>query len=305
MSRLGRSQPVQPFASHGFLGNTPANGVLPPRPTLVENDGRRQIPQRLTPLQPLVSHGFLGNVPANGALPPFPTVAPLYDERRRQLPPPLPFFSAHGFVDSGVGVPGTTPPPPASIDRVDQRGRYLPLPPITISAALQAVTGSVPLPPAPFVVPLDERRRFLTALAADVLVGYDDADPPLPNVVEPDDRRRRRALAPDPTVLSAATTASTPPFIPPPGPFVVPLTERNRLLERLPTLTVSHGFVDPGPAPVGTTPPPVANIDRADQRARYLPLSPLVLSGVLIPFVPPPPPVVLGGTDWAPAIASV
>lgn len=41
MSREGRSQPVQPYVTHGFLGNTPANGVLPPPPTIVDRVDQR------------------------------------------------------------------------------------------------------------------------------------------------------------------------------------------------------------------------------------------------------------------------
>ena len=70
MSRLGRSQPVQPFATHGFLGNTPANGVLPGRILVVEPEDRVRQGRRRPTLQPFRGeHGFVGNIPANGVLP--------------------------------------------------------------------------------------------------------------------------------------------------------------------------------------------------------------------------------------------
>lgn len=160
MSRLGRSQPIPPFAAHGFVdpgpgpvGTTPANTVV------IENDDRRR---RTPPLQPVVINGLYATVLTLTVMPPFPTVA-IFPDRPRSLSPLQP-VSEHGFVDPGPGPVGTVPPPITNVDRVDQRVRYRPLDPYAVSAALLSVQLPAVLPTGPFVVPLTERSRLLAAL---------------------------------------------------------------------------------------------------------------------------------------------
>lgn len=225
MSREGRAQPVQPFATHGFVGNTPANGVLPGRIVVCEND-----------------------------------------DRRRRTPPPQPVVISGAYAS--VTAPVIFPPEPLVLDRADQRGRYRPPDAISISAALASVAPpATPVPPGPYVVPVDERRRFLAQLPPAVLRGYDDADPPLPTVVEPDDRRRRRPT-PDPLTFSGALAT----FF---GPFVGP-------------------------------PPPIFVMQPVDTRRYRAPDAVWIAStiGATIPFIVAPPVTVLGGTDWAAEIAT-
>lgn len=329
MSRLGRSQPVQPTAWHGFVDPGPGPvGTTPPQVTVVPlvDERRRQQPA-LTPvvlsgvlapvsapavfppapvvvaaerqrgvfLQPTVAHGL------DEAAPPAPTVAEP-DDRRRRSRPALDPVTLSGAFSVAPAPPAAAPPPPVNVDRADQRGRFKTPDPVALSGAL-FVTPVAPtaVPPAPFVVPLEERRRFLAALPPTVSAGFDDVVPPAANVVGPDGRPRQRPH--DPTFLSGATLGATPApaAVPPPGPFVVPIEERRRLLALRPA-TSSHGFVDPGPGPVGTTPPPVTSIDRVDQRVRYLPQSSLVFSGVLAPPETPPAPNVGTVQDMTPFI---
>lgn len=170
MSRLGRSQPVQPSAWHGFVDPGPAAvGTVPPRAVVVPHDPRpRQfyVPQ----LSPIVISGALTSFPPAAVLPPAPVTVEV--PRRASALNPLQPIATHGFVASGVGVPGTTPPASINVDRVDQRGRYRLLDPIAISAALRSVTAApVVLPSGPFVVPLDERRRFLATLPPTIMHG--------------------------------------------------------------------------------------------------------------------------------------
>jgi len=287
MSRLGRSQPVQPTAWHGFVDPGPGPvGTVPPRVQVVPLDADRHhlraappaviathgpvgapavvsppapfaVPlnekPRARPLDSVVLSGALAGLTAPPAFPPGATVVPL-DQRSRLpvIPPPT---SAHGFLDSGVGAPGTAPPPPFNLDRADQRARYRPLDPIALSGVLAALAAAPPpaTPPGPFVVPLEERRRFLAALPPEFSVGFDDVKPPPPNVVEQDDRRRRRPPLEAFTSTPDAAFAPVAPSLPP-KPFVVPIDQRGRFLVMLPS-TGQHGYVDPG-AIVPPTPMP-------------------------------------------------
>jgi hypothetical protein len=182
MSRLGRSQPIQPFSSHGFLGNVPANGVLPPAPVVVERERRRDS----APVAISVNGLYAIQAPVSAI--PNPVFVALIDERRRRVGLDPISFSGASKVSSGVGTPGTTPP-------------------------------------GPFVIPLDERRRFLAALPTTSSHGYDDVEPPRATVVEGD---RRRPRTPDPLQLSGVLAPFLPPFAKPPGPVVV-LGEDGRL----------------------------------------------------------------------------
>jgi hypothetical protein len=220
MSREGRAQPIQPFATHGFLGNIPPNGVLPGVVTVVDsNDDRRR---KTLPLPPVILNGLYSIQQAPTVAPPAP-VNVNRDDRRKPAPDPV---AEHGF--------------PAD--------QYL--------------------PPAPFVVPLEERRRFLAQLPPTVLRGYDNVEPPeevgAPElyVVEPDDKRRRRQT-PDPISLLGVPVDQFAPFVKPPAPLIV--------------------FV------------PV------DGR-RYRPPDAIVIGSTIaatIPIVVAPPVTVLAGTDWA------
>lgn len=235
---------------------------------------------------------------------------------------PVQPIALHGFVDSGVGVPGTAPPAPVVVDRVDQRARYLPLPPIVVNGLLSTVAPpAADTPPAPVVTPLDERSRRRQTPDAIVLGGNavpvappatvspplpvivpvderarrppapppfvsqtrDDSVPPPPAVVEPA-RPRDRYRTPDPTVLTGPLAFDQPVTVTPPGPYVVPIEQRRRLLE---AITVQHGFVDSDVGVPGTAPPPPTILDRVDQRVRYLPLPSLVsVSGTYAATVP-------------------
>lgn len=272
MSREGRSQPIQPFAAHGFLGNTPANGVLPPRTVVVVEIERR----RTLPLPATVLFGAVSTVTPT-ATPPAPVV--VENVKQRQLAQPPVTADAPYQLPNGVGDPGTAPPAPLGIDRVDQRHRYRPLDPIILSAALAGfTTAPAATPPGPFVVPLDERRRFLAQLPPTVQHGYDDTDPPLPTVVGPDDRTRKIRV-PDPTVLVGPAPDTTQQAAPP-APTVVLVDGVRRLL---PQTTFQHGYLDPGPGPVGTTPPPVNVTPLVERRMFFVALAPFRY----VPFVEP------------------
>jgi hypothetical protein len=94
--------------------------------------------------------------PVATVAPPAPAVVPLEADRHHVRPALVPAAGAHGFLASGVGVPGTTPPPPVSLDRVDQRVRYRPLDPVILNGARTFVTAAaVTAPPPPHVVPVE------------------------------------------------------------------------------------------------------------------------------------------------------
>lgn len=211
-----RYLPLAPIALSG-ASQVPSGvgdpGTLPPAPIVIERERRREAPPVATSINGLYS------IQSTPAVTPSPVVVPIIDERRRRpgLDPIV--LSGANSVDSGVGTPGTTPPPAQNIDRSDQRGRYRPFDPISISGVLASFAGAPPAtPPGPFVVPLDDRRRFLAAIAPTSIHGYDDADPPAPTVVG-DDRRRPRT--PDPLVLSGVRAPFVAPLVMPPGPVVV------------------------------------------------------------------------------------
>ena len=162
---------------------------------------------------------------------------------------PIPPISWHGLSLPGPGPVGTTPPRPLVVDRVDQRVRYRPLDPLVYNSGLAAATvpaAPAATPPAPLVVPAQERRRLLVPV--EFSAGFDDVTGPRAVVVEP--TRARRFAGDSFSVNSALIAAGIAPFVQPPSPL---------------------------------------NVDRVDQRVRYRPLDALVLSGVLIPFTPPPP----------------
>lgn len=108
MSRLGRSQPVQPAAWHGFVDPGPAAvGTVPPRAVVVPHDPRpRQF--YLRPLVPVATSAALGSVTVAPVVTPRgPFVVPL-DERRRFLARLAPTIT-HGppaftYSDSGSGT---------------------------------------------------------------------------------------------------------------------------------------------------------------------------------------------------------
>src|SRR4051812_48583065 len=124
MSRLGRSQPVQPFATHGFLGNTPANGTLPGRILVVEPDDRRS---KTPPLQAVVVVGKF--VPPVTVTPPAPVVVDRVDQRVR-------FRPLEPLVISGallsVAPPAVTAPPAPYVIPIEERRRLLAVPNVTV-----------------------------------------------------------------------------------------------------------------------------------------------------------------------------
>ena len=291
MSRLGRSQPVQPTVWHGFVDPGPGPvGTVPPRVQVVPLDADRHhlraappaviathgpvgapavvsppaplaVPlnekPRARPLDAIVLSGVLGFTVPPTASPPASFVVPLNERRFPVVPPST---STHGFVDSGVGVPGTTPPEPVNVDRADQRDRYRALAPIAINGVLASLAAAPPAasPPGPFVVPLEERRRFLAALPPEFSVGFDNVDPPAPSVVEPqDDRRRRRPPLDAFVARPSAAFVPAAPALPPP-PFVVPIDRHGRFLVVLPS-TGQHGFVPGAIAPVDSPLPQLSS----------------------------------------------
>lgn len=271
MSREGRSQPIQPFASHGFLGNVPANGTLPRVAVVVENDDRRR---RTPPLQPVIISAAYSAFAAPVVFPPEPQF--VAEPIRAKAANPVQPVVEHGFLGN-TPANGTTPPPAVNVDRVDQRDRYRPLDPIALSAALLGITPPAVLPTGPFVVPLDERRRFLAALPATIFHGADDPDPPLPNVVEPG---RRRGLPVDPTIISGALASLIGPFVAPPEPqSVEPAALQRRRLTPDP-LSISGAlatFFGPFVAP------PRPLIVFSDERGRRVYPQPIVLAGPAFP----------------------
>lgn len=281
MAREGRAQPIQPFAAHGFLGNTPANGVLPLETVVVVPLADERARQRPTPTAVVVRGAFAST---QAVFPPEPVVVRA-DDRRRDTPVPQ---ATHGVDDVRA-------PQPDLVEHENRRRRATP-DPVAISGVL-ATTGAAPtvVPPGPFVVPVDERRRLLAAAPPETRRGFDDTQPPRPTVVPPEDRSRRPQGGGE---ISAGIP--TPEQANPPAPFVVPLDERRRILERLQQpQTGRHGFVGNQP-PNGVLPPRPSNLDRADQRARYLPLPPTVsIAGVMAATVPAAPVTVNAGTDWA------
>lgn len=292
MSRLGRSQPVQPFATHGFLGNTPANGVLPGRILVVEPEDRRSQYRRRPPLDPVVLHGFLGNVPANGVLP-LSSYAPKFVPLDKLVVDAVSVGVARGFVD-------TTPPPPPVVleikpeDRLRQIGRRPALDPIV---GKHGFLGNTPangvLPPPPTVVPLiDERRRQRPTLDPTLVGAARFVAPPAtvapqpPTVVE-NDRPKIRYGPLAAVVLNGVTAGLTPPPKPPP-PIVVAL---DQLVTGSIDVGVARGFVDTT-LPPSLSPPVVVVTPVARPRAAP---ETVVLTGVLatqtIPVTAPPPPV--------------
>jgi hypothetical protein len=236
MSRSGVSQPIQPFATHGFVGNVPANGVLPGRVTVVEADDRSHR-RRYAPVQATAGNG-------------------LYAISPQQV---------------------VTPPPLTIIDRQDQRARYLPLAPISLSAALASVTAApTPAPPAPFVVPLEERKRFLAALPPNIGHGLDDPAPPPAETVEP---QRRRDLPVPPISISGVLASFPPaPFTAPPNPYVyVPEGPRRPTPQ---PLFLSGALAGLAP-PAFVQPPPVLVVF-VDGKQRLVP-QPIVLCGPAFP----------------------
>lgn len=284
MSRLGRSQPIQPFSSHGFVNPGPGPvGTTPRLPAVVENDDRRR---KTLPLQPVIINGLYAVALAPTVIPPEPVVSVPPVRPREWLRQPV---VAHGFDDAApqasqvfepedrrrrywplppISISGVlasflqlfvSPPPPVVVDVPRDRGRYRPLDPISISAALNSVTAApAPVPPGPFVVPLEERRRFLAALPPTVTHGFEDATPQTSEVFEPEDRRRRYQPL-QPLAISGVLAPFFPPFAQPPAPLVVFVDGRNRRL-------VLQPIVLAGPPPE-SVPAPV--VTESFDRRRY------------------------------------
>ena len=321
--------PLDPIVISGVYAGLPAPSALPPPPNIIPLNERGRFPV----IPPATSiHGFSDPGPGPvGTTPPSATNVDRADQRVRYKP--LDPIVISGVLAGLPAPPPDTPPEPTVVDRGDQRNRYLPLAPIVLSAALLGVPTTPDVPPPPLIVPADERRRFLTFLAPQDAHGFDDIAPPPPNVSEP---QRRRYPPLDSVTLNGELAGLAPPAATPPEPIIVEfVSARRRTPEaisisgvlaglsitvdlppsptvvepsdrrRLPLLppSITHSFADPGPGPVGTTPPPFTNLDRVDQRKRYLPLDPLVLSGVLAATVPAAPVTILAGTDWASEIA--
>jgi hypothetical protein len=326
MSREGRSQPIQPVAQHGFVDPGPGPvGTTPPPVTVVPliDERRRQYPT----IQPIVVSAAQYVTPPAAPNPPVPVIVDRADQRVRYRP--LDPTVGHGFDEADPPTPtvvepparrsrptpdpvvltgalaGLTPvfvaPPPAVV-ATPVVPRQAPLQPVVLSGGLAGVVvpPTVP-PPPPVVVPVETIGEDVSAATTgrafvDSGVGVPGTTPPEPNVVIPD---RPRRLPTDPFVVSGVllgvptTTTAVPP-----GPFVVPLEERRRLLALLPPPSSSHGFLGNIP-PNGVLPPPNTNLDRNDQRIRFLPQPSLVLSGALAATIPPPPVTVNAGTDWA------
>jgi hypothetical protein len=145
MSREGRSQPIQPVVQHGFLGNTPANGTLPGRVIVSENDDRRR---RTPPLQPIVLNGLYATVSAPVATPPAIVVTPLVEQKRTVFPAQV----FHGTDDAPPQLPEVVEQP--------QRRTFV-LQPIVVSGVLGFTVVTVVLPPKPVISFTSEKRQMV------------------------------------------------------------------------------------------------------------------------------------------------
>jgi len=140
-----------------------------------------------------------------------------------------------------------------TVDRIDQRVRYRPLDPVTLNGLLASLAAPTVTPAGPFVVPVEERRRFLAQLPPSILKGRDDAVPPEPEVVEPDDKRRRYRLA-EPLSINGALAY---PFGLPPAPvFALGQDGRLRLTPTPVILTGLLAFSQPVTIVTGQYDPP-------------------------------------------------
>lgn len=165
----------QPAITLNGLASTvpPPQFTPPPTPTVVDRVDRRPLP---FPAQQLA-----------GPAPPPPITPPASEnidrpERRRPTPDPISISAAL----LGPQVVQVFPPTPNVSDRPEKR-RQTP-DAVVLSGALLSPFA---FPPKPFVVPLEERRRFIATLPPDIQVGYDDSRPPRPLFVDADGRDRR------------------------------------------------------------------------------------------------------------------
>lgn len=140
MSRLGRSQPIQPFSTHGFVDTSPAPPDTPARPTVVENAYRRTLP-----LPALAINGLYAVTTAPVVGPPPPNVIPV-DDRVRRILAPQPI--------SISGIRGFTPPPPflqplptQLVVISDERGRRIYPQPVVLHGPAFPVEVIAALPP--------------------------------------------------------------------------------------------------------------------------------------------------------------
>jgi hypothetical protein len=250
MSREGRNQPIQPFSSHGFLGNVPANGVLPGQILVVDAPATDDRQRKTPPLQPIVQHGFVANVPF--VPPPEPFSLDRLDQRVRYRP--LDAILLSGAL--APQAPTVIVPPVPVVVPLDERGRFRP--------------SSRPGVPGYEIFDLSQDPAVY---------------PPEPVVAEP---ARPRVLPLTPVALNGLLALTTAPAAAPPAPTVSPAHERPRATGPLQAFA-EHAFVDPGPAAVGDTPPLPTSIDRNDQRTRWLPLPSTVLNGLAASVQPPAP----------------
>jgi hypothetical protein len=109
LSRLGRSQPVQPTAWHGWVDPGPGPvGTTPRRPLVVENDDRRR---RTHPLPPVIINGAYALTIAPVVLPVPPVVVQPPDRPRTVVAQPT---ATHGFAE-------IAPPRPLVVPQPDRR----------------------------------------------------------------------------------------------------------------------------------------------------------------------------------------
>lgn len=204
---------------------------------------------RSQPIQPVVQHGFLGNTPANGTLP-GQIIVSENDDRRRRTPPLQPVI-VNGLYATVV-VASVTAPPPAVV--VENDRRRLPLTPsIVLSGVLAPPTPATVMPPPVSIVEVDDRRKRVLAAFPEIRRGYDDAAPPLPEVVE---QPPRRTFVLQPVVVSGVLGFTVVTVTLPPKPVISFTSEKRQAVVSpvLPTPWLKIPVTPPVTATVRTLP---------------------------------------------------
>jgi hypothetical protein len=118
MSRLGRSQPIQPAQWHGFVDPGPGPvGTTPARPIVIERERRRE----LAPY-PIFVNGLYAISPPATATPPLPLVVEQESRRWRAIFAPA-SSGPQALVAAAFALTVTPPKPVFSVDR--ERARPL------------------------------------------------------------------------------------------------------------------------------------------------------------------------------------
>lgn len=168
---------------------------------------------------------------------------------------PVTPIASHGFVDPGPAPVGTTPPPATVIENDDRRKRLAVPQAIVLSGVLAGtVVTTSPSPPAPLIVPLDERGRRASLQLATVAHGYDNVVPTLPEIIESVNRQRWQAIPPL-SISGVLATSFIVAFISPPKASVVEYDARRQRYPSLDPIALSAALhAVPGSIVSGTIP---------------------------------------------------